>query len=152
MSLNELWYNNFISCEWRIAARYSRRERNRSRIWYHPSTNCWKNSRGGKRVSYNFSQSMCSYGKTSLRVSNSNSSSENLFIENLERTIFNLSLSKYDANFSRLILRNLKKSIKLNFSKFFSFLSLIDMFSEWNVFFLRYWKEICIFIVHEQFF
>jgi len=51
-------------------------------------------------------------------------------VENLERTIFNLSLSKYDANFSRLILRNLKKSIKRNFSKFFSFLSLIDMFSE----------------------
>jgi len=40
-------------------------------------------------------------------------------VENLERIIFNLSLSKYDANFSRLILRNLKKINKTQFYAIF---------------------------------
>jgi len=39
----------------------------------------------------------------SLRVSNSNSSDS---IENLERIIFNLALSRYNANFSKLVLKN----------------------------------------------
>ena len=104
---------------WRIVAIRSPRERNRSRIRYRPLTNCKKCS--GKRVSCNFSaQSTYSYGKTPLRVNNSNSSSGS--VENFERIIFNLFLS-------RLVLRNLKESIKRNFTQFlwelFSVLSLV---------------------------
>ena len=114
---------------WRIAAIRSQRERNRSWIRYRLSTNWKNNSRGGKRVSCNFStQSMYSYRKTPFRVRKSKSTALNL--QNSEYTIFNLSLSRYDANLLRLVFRNLKESMNLNFTpfffwKFFSFLSLV---------------------------
>ena len=75
------------------------------------------NSRGGKCMSCKFSaQSMYSYGKTLFRVSNLNSSSNN--VGNCECTIFNLYLSRYDVNLLRLALRNLKQSMNLNLTQF----------------------------------
>jgi len=56
------------------------------------------------------------FGKTSFHVSNSNSSSDN--VGNLKRMIFNLSLSRYDANLSRLAFENLKESMNRNFMHF----------------------------------
>ena len=68
---------------------------------------------------------MYSYGKTPFHVRRSSA----LSLQNSKRTIFNLSLSRYDANLSRLAFRNLKESMNLNFTsffwKFFSFLSLM---------------------------
>jgi len=117
-----------------FAAICSWRERNRSRIRYvWPVNELKNNSRGDKRVSCNFStQSMYSYGKTPFHVRKSKSSA--LSLQNSERTIFNLSLSRYDANLSRLVFRNLKESMNLNFTIFlkilFIFVFAIDMFNE----------------------
>ena len=79
------------------------------------------------------------YRKTSLRVSNSNSSSDS--VENLERMIFNLSLLRNDTNLSRLVLKNLNESMNYNFMHFresaLLAISLTCLVNE--IFFFDYW-------------
>jgi len=60
---------------------------------------------------------MYSYGKMPLRVSKSKFSADNL--ENSRCIIRSLSLLKYDANLSKLEVRNLYESINRNFMLFF---------------------------------
>ena len=95
-----------------------------------PLTN---DSRDGNSASFSIFQRsqrtlLHSYKNIPLRVSKSKSSK--LRLRNSDRVIFNLSLSKYDANFSKLILRNLNKSINRNFIQvfFWSFLMLSTCF------------------------
>jgi len=68
----------------------------------------------------------------------------------IQNTIFNLSLSRYDANLSRLVFRNLKESIKHKFTHFCeSAFSAVSLTCLVNVFFF-YKKEIYIFIVRDS--
>jgi len=64
---------------------------------------------------------MYSYGKMPFRVSKYKFSADKL--QNLRCIIRNLSLLRYDANLSKLEVRNLYESIKRNFMLFFFRLS-----------------------------
>jgi len=94
----------------------SRREHNRSRIRYRLLTN-WKIIRAMvSACPAIFRRSQCIRTERHLFVWEDRNP---LRLQNSERTIFNLSLSRYDANLSRLTFRNLKESMNLNFTSFF---------------------------------
>ena len=76
----------------------SRREHNRSRIWYRLSAS-YKIIREVASFIQFFDAVNVLVREDTFRVSNSNSSTDN--IENSEYTIFDLSLSRYDANLSK---------------------------------------------------
>ena len=114
---------------------------NRSQIPCHPLKNYKKNY--GNSVSSIFStQSTYSYRNISFRVSRSKSS----VLRNSDRIIFNLSLSRYNANFSNLDARNLQESIKFYTSFLLLIFSTVNMFckiiKEIYIFFFSYRKYI----------
>jgi len=78
---------------------------------------------------------MYSFGNIPFRVSRSKSSA--LRLRNSDYVIFNLFLSRYDANFFKLDAKNLQESIKRNFTQvFFCFLVLSTYFIKKIYFFL----------------